>query len=645
MAWSDDLDPTSSSYAIASTQNPRVRVLAGPGTGKSFAMKRRVARLLEAGIDPTSILPVTFTRVAAEDLHRELVGMGAPGCDQLEGVTLHSLALKFLVRQHILEATGRTPRPLNAFELKPLEKDLASHGGVFEVREKIKAYETGWARLQDQDPSQPYEPDDVAFSNDLRAWLIFHRAMLIGEVIPIFEEYLRLNPVAAERSEFAHILVDEFQDLNRAEQSVVELMSGIASVCIVGDDDQSIYSFKFAQPEGIQNWVASNPGADDLDLVDCYRCPTRVVSMANSLIGRNLLRPTDRQLSPIAAKGLGEIEIVQFDTLEAEIAGVVGRVAALVEEGTPPGDILVLAQRRVVGNPIYEGLVEAGVAVRSYYAESELEQIEAQELFSLMRLVVDRDDRVALRWLVGMNSNNWRAPSYRRVRDHCEATGQTPWDTLSALRSGTLSIPYTNPLLARFAEIVARIEELESIFATTGLTGLIDHIFPDGEAFCRDLRALSLEVLEANPEADAATYMAQLNERITKPDVPSEIEDVRIMSLHKSKGLSSPVTIVSGCIEGLLPMRPSEGLTPQETLRFIEEQRRLFFVGITRVKSDPDSDKPGRLILTNSQTMPMADALGAGLTPNSITYGRAHFNASRFLGELGPEAPAPIYGG
>lgn len=425
------------------------------------------------------------------------------------------------------------------------------------------------------------------------------------------------------------------------------MMSQQASTCIVGDDDQSIYSFKFALPEGIQNWIVDNPGADDLDLIDCYRCPTRVVNMANSLIARNLQRPVNRQLAPIAAKGPGNAEIVQFGTLEAEIAGVVTRVAALVDAGAAPGDILILAQRRVVGNPIYEGIMAAGIPVRSYYAESELEQIDAQELFSLMRLVVDQDDRVALRWLLGLNSNNWRARSYLRIREHCELTGQTPWDTLVALSTGTgtLTIAHTHHLVTRFNEIVARITELKELFDANGLQGLIDHVFPDGEAFCRDLRALSLEVLAATPDANPASFMVQLNERITKPDVPSEIEDVRIMSLHKSKGLSSPVTIIAGCIEGLLPMRPSDDLTPQETLRFIEEQRRLFFVGITRVKSDPDNHKPGHLILTNSQTMPMADALGSGLTPNNINYGRAEFTASRFLGELGPEAPAPTFGG
>ena len=100
MAWSDGLAVEGQAYQIAASANEKIRVVAGPGTGKSFAMKRRVARLLENGVAAARVLPVTFTRVAAEDLHRELVGMGVPGCDQLRGQTLHSLAMRMLMRNH-----------------------------------------------------------------------------------------------------------------------------------------------------------------------------------------------------------------------------------------------------------------------------------------------------------------------------------------------------------------------------------------------------------------------------------------------------------------------------------------------------------------------------------------------------------------
>jgi DNA helicase-2/ATP-dependent DNA helicase PcrA len=110
------------------------------------------------------------------------------------------------------------------------------------------------ARLQHDDPGFAQSEEDIAFANDLVQWLIFYEAMLIGEVIPKFYEYLRTNPAARERTEYSHILVDEYQDLNKAEQSVIELLSDNADVCIVGDDDQSIYSFKYAHPEGIREW-------------------------------------------------------------------------------------------------------------------------------------------------------------------------------------------------------------------------------------------------------------------------------------------------------------------------------------------------------------------------------------------------------
>lgn len=135
MAWDDGLDRNSVAFRIGASESARLRVIAGPGTGKSFAMKRRVARLLEQAVDPASVLPVTFTRVAAEDLHRELVGLGVPGSERLQGRTLHSLSLRILSRNNVLRATGRIPRPLNQFEIEPLIHDLPGRFGACAKRD------------------------------------------------------------------------------------------------------------------------------------------------------------------------------------------------------------------------------------------------------------------------------------------------------------------------------------------------------------------------------------------------------------------------------------------------------------------------------------------------------------------------------
>ena len=641
MSWSQGLQEGSSSFEIAASDNPNIRVVAGPGAGKSFAMKRRVARLLEAGIEPKSILPVTFTRVAAEDLHRELVGMDVEGCDKLRGTTLHSLALRVLMRNHVLEATGRTPRPLNVFEMKPLEVDLVAHGGLREVRKKIRAYEAAWARLQCDDPGFVQSQADIAFASDLVVWLRFHEAMLIGEVIPQFYEYLRSNPAAQERTEYSHILVDEYQDLNKAEQSVIELLSDHAEVCIVGDDDQSIYSFKHAHPEGIREWVDLHAEVHDLTLVDCYRCPTRVVSMANSLISYNVMRPVPRQLKALDTNGEGNVEIIQYITLDDEVNGVVSAIKEMIEEGVPPGHILVLAQRGVIGTPIYENLIEKEIPVKSYYAEAELDAEEAQSKFSLLKLYVNRNDRVALRWLLGLGSNNWRAPSYKRIRERCMIANSTPWQVLSDIADGQYSIPYTNKIVTRFKEIRDQLEEIEGC---PNLAAVIDIIFPEDLKGTTELREIAIEISEELDENDRVKFLNEMTSSITKPEVPTEVAEVRIMSLHKSKGLSSPVTIIAGCVEGLLPMRPDADLSPGLKAAYLEEQRRLFYVGISRVKACLEDGEPGTLLLTYSQQMPLATAMGSGINPARVNYGTAILNASRFIAELGPDAPAPIAG-
>lgn len=604
-------------------------------------MKRRVARLLESGVAPNLILPVTFTRVAAQDLHRELVNMGVPGCNALSAHTLHSLALRMLTRNHVLAATGRIPRPLNDFETEAMICDLmAAHGGKRAVNDLKQAYEAAWARLNHQMPGYAPSPAEAAFQHDLLEWLRFHEAMLIGEVIPEVYRYLSANPGAPERAEFSHILVDEFQDLNKAEQAIIELLSGAADVCIVGDDDQSIYSFKHAHPDGIRDWLLANVGADDLNLVDCQRCPTRVVAMANALIAHNVHRPVPRPLVPLATRGPGVVSILQYPHLNREVAGVVTMIQQMVAAGTSPGDILVLAQSRAVGTPIYEALLAGGVPARSEYTESELEKEAAQYSFALLKLFANQNDRVALRWLVGRNGNNFHATGYKRVRNHCEATGLSPWQVLSQLSAGVLSIAHTGRIVTDFNALVA---DLSTLAALPDLAAVVDTLFPAGQADTRELRQIATGLIAADPTIDAQSLVGELVAAITQPEIPTDIQEVRIMSLHKSKGLSSPVTIIAGCVNGLLPRVPNGPLTPLERQHYDEEQRRLFFVGITRVKADLHNSKPGTLVLTYSQEMPLATAMNAGITPAYVNYGTAVLQASRFIGDMAPAAPAAVW--
>jgi ATP-dependent DNA helicase UvrD/PcrA len=327
--------------------------------------------------------------------------------------------------------------------------------------------------------------------------------------------------------------------------------------------------------------------------------------------------------------------------LNDEVGGVTDIVSGMIDAGIAPGEILILAQRGVIGTPIYEALYGRNVPVKSYYSEAELDSLEAQRRFALLKLFVDRQNRTALRWLVGVTGNNWNAAGYRRVREHCEVTGLTPWETLERLSNKALHIPYTANIVAAFEEIV---DELNALEALPDLVAVIDVLLPAGDDSIRDLRDLAVLVLNEIGSDDRVQWLFELTQAISQPEIPSEIQDVRIMSLHKSKGLSAPITIIAGCVEGLLPRQPEKGTPAAEAAALIEEQRRLFFVGITRVKAEPHIGKPGTLILTSSRRMPLASAMGAGITPAGVQYGIARLNASRFIGELGPDAPATLAG-
>ena len=465
MAWDDDLTPGTSAHSIAGSQHNRICVLAGPGTGKSFSMKRRVARLLEEGVPPDEILAVTFTRVAADDLHRELVALDVPGADSLVGRTLHSLSMRILMRNHVLQVMDRQPRPLNEYELKPLLADLSNtHGNVYARKRLIRSYGAAWARLQRDIPGYAMAPADLAFANELVDWLRLHHAMLMDEIVPHLLQYLRNNPGCPELTEFSHLLIDEYQDLNKAEQEVLQLLGANGRICVIGDDDQSIYSFKHAHPEGIQIWPHENQ-SENHSIDECYRCPVTVVQMANALIARNP-RPNNRMMNEMANKGLGEVVIRQFTTAEQEGQAVAQKIQQLIDGGVAPGEIIVLAQRNTFAHPIYLQLRQANIPVKSYYAESALDTDEAQEKYAILKLLIDNDDRVALRWLLGKGHGTWHKNAYRRVMTHVRDSGDSPWNTLHSLLRGETRITYTGRLVDRFREITETLAELEQAKAS-----------------------------------------------------------------------------------------------------------------------------------------------------------------------------------
>jgi len=214
-----------------------------------------------------------------------------------------------------------------------------------ECTKRIRAFEAAWARLQSDEPGWPQDPVDREFQVALIGWLRFHQAMLIGELVPEALRYLRNNPGCEARAAYDHVIVDEYQDLNRAEQDLLQLLSGDRAIALVGDVDQSIYHFRHANPDGIQTYNTRYPETHDEILNECRRCPTRVVAIADNLISYNHPDARGPRLHPKPGNKPGKIHIVQWDTIEEEATGLAD-YRTLTGQGVPAGDILILTPRR-----------------------------------------------------------------------------------------------------------------------------------------------------------------------------------------------------------------------------------------------------------------------------------------------------------
>ena len=202
MAWDTGLLGTARD--IAATDDTPIRVMAGPGTGKSFALKRRVARLLEHGTTPERVLAVTFTRNAATALLDDLRGLGIDGCDRIRVGTLHAYCYALLMGRDVLDFLERYPRPLlffnrsgvMQFEGAPFLTDVCretEYGSKRDATKAVRAFEAAWARLQTDEPGWALEPKDQAFHDAIIDWLKFHHAILIGELIPLALVVLQIN--------------------------------------------------------------------------------------------------------------------------------------------------------------------------------------------------------------------------------------------------------------------------------------------------------------------------------------------------------------------------------------------------------------------------------------------------------------------
>jgi len=579
-------EPTDEQRAILSHNVARhARILAGPGTGKSTTMVALLRRLLEE--DPSlKVRMLTFTRAATGELAEKI----ADHSEQAERPsTIHSFAISVLLRN---PGTGGFPEPLriaDTWEFKNIIRPtLAKRVGVrASVLDKlIQEMASNWESLVDNEDTQISGVHRTRFRG---AW-IEHRQILGYTLLQELPYALRRalhNHDDLDGIDFDLLLVDEYQDLNSCDLDVIRLLSekGECTIVGTGDDDQSIYSWRKAAPEGIRRFVKDYDNVDDYSLSVTLRCGRRLIEWANNVIQGDPDRPADRSiLEPLHDSPDGEVALLRFKGNKAEAKGVGRLVKGIVDEGVAPKDILILMRTDHNGTfsrPIRAELERNNVPYCDpSYVLSLLIERENRRLIESLRLLVNRNDSIAWASLLRL-TDGVGGSFFTYVYTRAKELGSTfAAELLGGYQKGFPDAPISSHKVKAIMESVLHWLAGEDLPERQPAQGwgqwILDvsaesDLLPTPSDGFADL-LLSLDEL-VEDHGVLGRYLGQI-EPLSKDFAQARGEGVRIMTMGGSKGLTVRATVIVGVEDGLIP-RPSSDLS---------EERRILYVAMTRAK-------------------------------------------------------------
>jgi DNA helicase-2/ATP-dependent DNA helicase PcrA len=586
-------------------------VLAGAGSGKTRVITERIARLLRSGVPADAILAVTFTNKAANEM-RERIG-STVGREAASGIwlsTFHRFGVRFV-------------------RAEAKELGLGSRFTVFDqgdslgvVRELLRTESTAERRLDAQAILSrislwknamvpPREVRPRADEYDRAAADIYesYEATLADMHAVDFDDLL-LKPVrllrerpgirSKWRSRFEHVLVDEFQDTNIAQLELVRLLANErGNVCVVGDDDQSIYGWRGACVDNILDFERHFPGASVAKLEQNYRSRAAILNVANAAIEKSKKRPFAKVLKPVREGGT-RVRLCAFREPADEAKFVASEIRALRKDGTDPSEIAVLYRSGSQAKLLEEELRIAGLPYRVFGGTKFFDRKEIKDGVAYLRVALNPRDELSLRRIVNTPPRGLGAQSLAHIVSHAKSRRTS---LLRALREAD-EIDALSPRAKRSAAELGDAVEFagkgfregdlaltaESLLRSVGMLRDDGGSSVDVKRRVENVRYLlrSIERLEARAGADRSALQRLLHHLTLDSgdeEEPGPRSEVTLSSLHSAKGLEFQVVFLIGCVEGLLPhARTTDPRITDASVADLEEERRLFYVGVTRAQ-------------------------------------------------------------
>ena len=594
--------------AVFHTEGP-VLILAGAGSGKTRVLTHRIAYLIEEkGINPWNIMAITFTNKAAGEMRERVDKIVGFGAESIWVSTFHSSCVRMLRR--FIDRLGYDTNftIYDADDQKTLMKDICKRLDIDTKVYKEKAILAAISSAKDELISpEEYELQNIADFSKKKIILAYkeyqkelkkNNALDFDDLIVKTVELFQSCPDVLEyfQERFRYIMVDEYQDTNTAQFKFVSLLaSKYQNLCVVGDDDQSIYKFRGANIGNILGFEKVFSNAKVIRLEQNYRSTQNILNAANQVIQNNMER---KRKTLWTENEEGEkLHFIQFMNAYEEAEYVVGEISKKVREGKGEyRDFAVLYRTNAQSRLFEEKLLMANIPYKlvggvNFYARKEI-----KDLLAYLKTVDNAKDDLAVRRIINVPKRGIGATTLSRVQDYASERGMGFYDALreaeqipSIGRAAVKVEPFVTFIqtLRSKQEFLSPSELLKDIIESTGyVEELRNEGTDEAEARIENIDELITKVVSYEEENEAPTLSGFLEEVALVADIDSVDGDdnqVLLMTLHSAKGLEFPYVYLAGMEDGIFPSYMT--ITADDPTE-IEEERRLCYVGITRAMKE-----------------------------------------------------------
>lgn len=626
--------------AVNTTEGPLL-ILAGAGSGKTTVLVNRVQHIIESGLaQPWQVLAITFTNKAAGELKDRLVKAVGEDAESIWAYTFHSCCARILRR--FGEYIGYTSHftIYDTDDSRRVMKQCQKHLGIEDKFLNHKSILNEISRAKDS----LIDPDEYAAgaSNDFRkskiaqCYALYQQelkksdAMDFDDIIFNTVKLLQENEEVRQlyQTQFKYVMVDEYQDTNHAQYVLTSLFADkYKNICVVGDDDQSIYRFRGATIENILSFEQHYKGAQVIRLEENYRSTQNILDGANAVIANNKNR---KGKTLFTRSGRGEKIILNTAMNESdESAFIVDEILKNVKNGRKFSDHAILYRMNAQSRNLEIMLTKSGISHRIIGGHRFFDRKEIKDIISYFAVINNPADNVRLQRIINVPKRQIGDTMFANVMEIATGLGLSAFEVCERADEFQKTSRSASKLMG-FAQMIKGFQKcyeekmplsdlLQEVLETTKY---LDYLSEDPESYddrvnnIKELSSMFIKYQEESEEPDLSDFLEDVA-LITDIDSYNEDEDsVVLMTLHSAKGLEFPIVFIPGMEEGIFP--GNQSMYSQEEL---EEERRLAYVGITRAKE--------KLYLINAQ--------------QRMLYGTTSRNMqSRFIREIPTEVTEDV---